>query len=157
MEKYSAVRGKKLRGFTDKAKRALLAYPWPGNVRELQNMVERGVILAPSGSRIEVDQVFSSYSDEHAMEFGLHDNGTLGIDRRETGKDLCGAVLSGAMTLEQAETMLIKAAVDQARGNLSAAARTLGLTRPQLAYRLGRLHENAPPSSDNASDQQTTR
>ena len=47
LEKYSAVHGKKLRGFTDKAKRALLTYPWPGNIRELQNMVERGVILAP--------------------------------------------------------------------------------------------------------------
>jgi transcriptional regulator with PAS, ATPase and Fis domain len=137
------VRGKKLRGFTDKAKRALLAYPWPGNVRELQNMIERGVILAPSGTRIEVDQVFSSYSDEQATEFSLDDHGGLGIDRSETGKDLCEAVLNGAMTLDQAEEMLIKAAVDKARGNLSAAARTLGLTRPQLAYRLGRLHQNA--------------
>jgi DNA-binding NtrC family response regulator len=147
MEKYSAVRGKKLRGFTDKAKRALLAYPWPGNVRELQNMVERGVILAPSGSRIEVDQVFSSYSGEHAVEFGLDSTGGLGIDRPENGEDFCEAVLSGALTLEQSEAMIIKAAVDRARGNLSAAARMLGLTRPQLAYRLGRLHENAPAQS----------
>ena len=37
--------------------------------------------------------------------------------------------------------MLIETAVDKARGNLSAAARMLGLTRPQLAYRLKRLHE----------------
>ena len=46
LEKYCAIHGKKLRGFTDKAKRALLTYPWPGNIRELQNMIERGV-LAP--------------------------------------------------------------------------------------------------------------
>jgi len=45
------------------------------------------------------------------------------------------------MTLEQLEVMLIQTAVDKARGNLSAAARMLGLTRPQLAYRLHRLHE----------------
>jgi DNA-binding Lrp family transcriptional regulator len=31
--------------------------------------------------------------------------------------------------------------VDKARGNLSSAARMLGLTRPQIAYRLKRLHE----------------
>ena len=37
--------------------------------------------------------------------------------------------------------MLIETAVDKARGNLSSAARMLGLTRPQLAYRLKRLHE----------------
>jgi hypothetical protein len=53
VEKYSAIHGKRLRGFTDKAKRTLLAYAWPGNIRELQNMIERGVILAPAapGSR----------------------------------------------------------------------------------------------------------
>ena len=45
------------------------------------------------------------------------------------------------MTLDQVEVMLIETAVDKARGNLSAAARMLGLTRPQLAYRLKRLHE----------------
>ena len=46
------------------------------------------------------------------------------------------------MTLDEVETMLIEAAVEKAHGNLSAAARTLGLTRPQLAYRLGRLHDS---------------
>ncbi|MBE2243274.1 MAG: hypothetical protein IAE86_11000, partial [Burkholderiaceae bacterium] len=34
-------------------------------------------------------------------------------------------------------------AVDKAHGNLSAASRMLGLTRPQLAYRLKQLHEPA--------------
>jgi len=37
--------------------------------------------------------------------------------------------------------MLIETAVDRAHGNLSAASRMLGLTRPQLAYRLKRLQE----------------
>ena len=46
------------------------------------------------------------------------------------------------MTLDQVEAMLVETAVDKARGNLSAAARLLGLTRRQLSYRLGRLHEN---------------
>jgi transcriptional regulator with GAF, ATPase, and Fis domain len=39
---------------------------------------------------------------------------------------------------------LIETAVDKAHGNLSAASRMLGLTRPQLAYRLKRLHEDVP-------------
>ncbi len=144
MEKYSVVNDKKLRGFTDKAKRALLAYSWPGNIRELQNVIERGVILAPSGTRIEVDQMFSSYNDGQSLEFGLDNNGSLNMDRQEPGKDLYEEVLNGVMTLEQAESKLIEAAVKRANGNLSAAARVLGLTRPQLAYRLGRLSESEP-------------
>jgi transcriptional regulator with GAF, ATPase, and Fis domain len=143
LEKYGALHGKRLRGFTDKAKRALLAYPWPGNVRELQNMIERGVILAPSGTRIEEDQMFSSCGDDHAPEFGLDSNGGLGITPWETGKDLCEAVFNGIMTLDQVEDLLVRTAVDKAHGNLSRAARLLGLTRRQLAYRLGRLNEAA--------------
>ena len=139
--KYSAVHAKKLRGFTDKAKRALLTYPWPGNIRELQNMIERGVILAPSGTRIEVDHLFSACADEQAREFGLDMNGGLDLHRGDSTAGLCEAVFNGAMTLEQLEVMLIETAVDKARGNLSGAARMLGLTRPQLAYRLKRLHE----------------
>jgi hypothetical protein len=46
------------------------------------------------------------------------------------------------MTLDQVEGMLVENAVDKARGNLSAAARLLGLSRRQLSYRLSRLHEN---------------
>jgi len=144
LEKYSAVHGKKLRGFTDKAKRALLTYPWPGNVRELQNMVERGVILAPGGARIEVDHLFSCRSGEDApRELGLGVDGNLDAETWDTGRDLCEAVFNGARTLDQVEAMLIETAVDKAHGNLSAASRMLGLTRPQLAYRLKRLQEAA--------------
>ena len=141
LEKYAASHGKKLRGFTDKAKRALLTYPWPGNIRELQNMVERGVILAQNGTRIEVSHLFSSCNDDHAGEFELGTNGSLDVSRTESAKALCEAVFNGVMTLDEVEGLLIETAVDRARGNLSSAARSLGLTRAQLAYRLKRLNE----------------
>ncbi|MCX7175355.1 MAG: sigma-54-dependent Fis family transcriptional regulator [Proteobacteria bacterium] len=142
LEKYSATHGKKLRGFTDKAKRALLTYSWPGNIRELQNMIERGVILAPNGSRIEVSHLFSSFGDDTPLEFGLDSNGSLDINSSDAGKSICAAVFNGVMTLNQVETLLLETSVDKARGNLSSAARMLGLTRPQLAYRLKRLNES---------------
>ena len=148
LAKYSVIHAKKLRGFTDKAKRALLTYDWPGNIRELQNMVERGVILAPGGTRIEVHHLFSSCSEERAREFGLDTKGALGASRAESSKNLCEAVFNGVLTLDQVEIMLLETAVDKARGNLSSAARMLGLTRPQLAYRLKRLQESAPGGSD---------
>ena len=148
LAKYSVIHAKKLRGFTDKAKRALLTYDWPGNIRELQNMIERGVILAPSGTRIEVHHLFSSCAEEHAREFGLDTNGALGVNRGESSKSLCEAVFNGVLTLDQVETMLLETAVDKAHGNLSSAARMLGLTRPQLAYRLKRLQESGQGESD---------
>ena len=151
MGKYSAVNDKKLRGFTDKAKRALLAYSWPGNIRELQNVIERGVILAPSGTRIEVDQMFSSYNDGNALEFGLDVNGGLNIDQTgEPGNSLIEDVLNGSITLDQMELILLETAVRRSNGNLSAAARVLGISRPQLAYRLGRQGGDPPAGTDTA-------
>jgi DNA-binding NtrC family response regulator len=141
LQKYSAIHAKTLRGFTDKAKRALLTYPWPGNIRELQNMIERGVILATSGTRIEVNHLFSACAEEQAPEFGLDMNGGLDLHHGAATAALCDAVFNGALTLDQLEVMLIETAVDKARGNLSAAARMLGLSRAQLAYRLKRLHD----------------
>lgn len=143
LKKYSAISGKKLRGFSDKAKLALLAYQWPGNIRELQNVVERGVMLAPNGTHIEINHLFPSYKNDGPLEFGLNVNGRLSASQRESGKDFCEAILSGRITLEQANTLLAEAAVEKANGNLSAAARMLGLSRPQLAYRLEQQHENA--------------
>ncbi|MFZ4859776.1 MAG: sigma 54-interacting transcriptional regulator [Desulfuromonadaceae bacterium] len=144
MEKYSALHGKKLSGFTDKAKRTLLAYPWPGNIRELQNVVERGVILAMNGTRIEVNNMFSAFTDDLPTDFGIDSKGGLGIAPPKTSENLYEDVLNGVLTINQADTMLIEAAVNKASGNLSAAARMLGLTRRQLAYRLERLHESEP-------------
>ena len=142
LEKHSAIHAKKLRGFTDKAKRALLGYHWPGNIRELQNMVERGVILAPSGARIEVEHLFTSPDlGTPGTEYGLGLDGNLEDHPWEAGKELCEAVFNGVTTLAGVEAMLIETAVDKARGNLSAASRMLGLTRPQLAYRLKHLHD----------------
>ncbi|MCI0461230.1 MAG: sigma-54 dependent transcriptional regulator [Gemmataceae bacterium] len=39
--------GRRLSGFTEQAREALLRHPWPGNIRELRNAIERGVILTP--------------------------------------------------------------------------------------------------------------
>jgi DNA-binding NtrC family response regulator len=143
LEKYAAINGKKLLGFTDKAKKALVGYAWPGNIRELQNTVERGVILAPHGGRIEIEHLFLSRNEDEVQELGLDSDGKLDINGPNVGRALCDAVCDGAMTLDEVEAMLLEAAMDKARGNLSSAARMLGLTRPQLAYRLKRLQEEA--------------
>ncbi len=45
LNRYAAVAGKKIQGFTPEAMQILLDYHWPGNVRELQNVVERAVVL----------------------------------------------------------------------------------------------------------------
>ncbi len=138
-----AIQGKKLLGFSDKAKRSLLSYDWPGNIRELRNVVERGVLLAPPATRVEVHQLFASQPDDDGTRLSVDAHGALGVHSWESARALSEAVFNGTMTLDQVEAMLLETAVDKARGNLSSAARMLGLTRAQLAYRLKRLNEPA--------------
>jgi transcriptional regulator with GAF, ATPase, and Fis domain len=46
----------------------LLAYDWPGNIRELQHVVERAVILAPTGGAVQFDVTVPTHDEvEHEM------------------------------------------------------------------------------------------
>jgi transcriptional regulator with GAF, ATPase, and Fis domain len=75
--------------------------------------------------------------------------------RRQLLGDRQGPARSGVQRRPDARpgrAMLLETAVDKARGNLSSAARMLGITRPQLAYRLKRLHEGKDTPVDPALD-----
>ena len=94
------------------ALRALLAHPWPGNVRELDHALERAVLLARS-------------SVLEAGDLGLRaaPGGTPSIEQ---------------MTLDDVERVLIQKALARHGGNVSEAAKTLGLSRSALYRRLER-------------------
>ena len=46
LEKYAALNGKGIKGFSPETMKLLEEYSWPGNVRELENVVHRAVLLA---------------------------------------------------------------------------------------------------------------
>ena len=98
---------------------ALAAYPWPGNVRELVNVIERGVLLSP-GPKLQ------------PSELGLV---PVGITPTVPAT---GDLLNewDELTLDEAEGLLIRRALDRTAGNVSEAARQLGVTRMALRYRL---------------------
>ncbi|WP_292937904.1 sigma-54-dependent Fis family transcriptional regulator [Noviherbaspirillum sp.] len=144
VEKFNAVHGKRVAGITDKAMKALKAYQWPGNVRELENMIERGIILAPADGWIELDHLFPSLSESEMRDIGISEQGALTESRPLEQERLCEAFITSGMSLDEIESMLLREAVDRSSGNLAGAARMLGLTRPQLTYRLKRNQDNAP-------------
>ena len=160
LERYMQRHGRHVPGFTGRAIDAMLSYRWPGNIRELENMVERGVILATEGVAIDVGHLFTS-GEKFAARFDLGRNGALTAaellqhaaaqsgdpDLGPVTERLCSLLLGQPGTseahdtpcpvsLDDIETALLKKAVGHAHGNLAAAARILGITRPQLVYRL---------------------
>lgn len=136
IKRFCTLHGKRVEGLSDKALLALKRYQWPGNVRELENMIERGIILATNGGQIEVEDLFPNPEMGSEPDGAINENGDLEEVSKDGTASLADAFFTSKLSLDDIETMLLKDAVVRAKGNYAGAARLLGLTRPQLAYRL---------------------
>jgi two-component system response regulator HydG len=149
LQRYNERHGRAVAGFTTRAVRALLNYGFPGNIRELQNLIERGVIAADDGASIDVGHLFISGEPGEQPLLSVSEKGTLAdeiaaaeqkeADLFEILARVVGQKTTDHLDIDQVERSLMNLAVQEAGGNLSAAARKLGLTRAQLAYRLKRM------------------
>ena len=144
IEKYRTSYHKTLQGISDRAMHALMNHPWPGNVRELENLIERGVLLAPNGGLIEIDHLFAGGAPESATGAEVDRSGVVGDPREASSNRLYESILQDDFNLEKHESRLLELAVQRAGGNLTHAAKLLGITRRQLAYR---LKQGAEPSA----------
>ncbi len=159
LKTYAHKHGLAVHGFSLRAVKALVNYSFPGNIRELQNLVERGVILAQAGL-VDLSHMFISGETLNQEVLSLAIAGevaTLTLKHEqeheadapspqpETLLDLVNhwsqQTRGSRSSLPALEQQLLEEAVARANGNLSSAARTLGITRAQLAYRLQRRAE----------------
>ncbi|MEM6551705.1 MAG: sigma-54 dependent transcriptional regulator [Planctomycetota bacterium] len=109
----------------------LQGYGWPGNIRELQNTVERLAVLQP-GRVIEPSDLPARFFNP-PRAFGEEG---AGVEEARLG----GPWRSAKRRFEAA---YVKRMIDQAGGNLAAAARAAGLDRAQF-YRMAQRHELLP-------------
>jgi DNA-binding NtrC family response regulator len=107
--RYAARYRKALAGFEPEALQALEGHGWPGNVRELDHTLERAVLMA-HGPLVR------------SADLGLRGSGAAG--RLED------------LPLEEVERVLIRKALERHGGNVSQAAKALGLSRSALYRRL---------------------
>jgi DNA-binding NtrC family response regulator len=108
---HAARYRKAVRAFEPAALQALIDHAWPGNVRELDHAVERAVLMA-QGDAVG------------AGDLGLRRAAVDGTPRLED------------MSLEDVEAVLVQKAMARFDGNVSAAAKALGLSRSALYRRL---------------------
>ena len=108
---YAVRYRKSLTGFTKEATDELLQHTWPGNVRELKHSIERAALLATG------NQIRSEDLGLMPLHFDLND----ALDN---------------MSLDEVERTLIRKALRRYEGNVSEAARALGLSRSALYRRL---------------------
>lgn len=110
LKKLNMKYRKNIVGFSTEAKSALKNYKWPGNIREIEHIVERAVIITDNSEIQTSDLHFSNQK----LEVTLGEN----------------------LNLEETEKVLIQQAMNKHQGNISRAAKDLGLTRAALYRRL---------------------
>ncbi|MDA5193579.1 PEP-CTERM-box response regulator transcription factor [Govanella unica] len=113
LNKFSQEHTRNLKGFSADALTAITAHAWPGNVRELENKVKRAVIMA-EGTRVT------------AIDLGLDKFGEP-------------VILNLKQVREEADRRALKNALASADGNISQAAKLLGISRPTF-YDLLKQH-----------------
>jgi DNA-binding NtrC family response regulator len=94
---------------------AILHYTWPGNVRELRHQVSRAVLLSNQPQISAADLALPSIKPEqHSTNYQVQ------------------------LTLDASEKSMLLSALDSTHGNVSEAARKLGITRMTMRYRMGK-------------------
>nr|MBI1230361.1 response regulator [Cytophagales bacterium] len=110
---YASKYRKQFNGFKANALQLLQQYSWPGNIRELQHAIERAIIMSESDELDSRDFFF--------------------LSAKPTPEKMS---TSNTYNLDEVEKNIIQKAIDKNGGNISKAAKDLGLTRASLYRRL---------------------
>ncbi|MBL8208787.1 MAG: sigma-54-dependent Fis family transcriptional regulator, partial [Blastocatellia bacterium] len=118
LQQFSRRYGRTDLQLTPRAEMALKAHDWPGNVRELRNVIEQAVLLTAADVIDAADLMLSARTPPAAIP----------SPATET-------TAPGSM-IDAAERELIIRALNLSAGNVTRAARELGISRDTLRYRI---------------------
>ena len=106
-------------------------HSWPGNVRELENALERVLVLSENGEDGLPRPV-------QAEELAFLREANRGVE-----EEVALQALSHGLTVDRLTLAMMDRALEEQRGNVSAAARQVGLTRRAFDYRMARSEGEA--------------
>jgi DNA-binding NtrC family response regulator len=144
LEKYSKQLDKEIAGITPQAMAVLEAHDWPGNVRELEHVVERAVLLADE--TVDMEDIPLGPGASTVDWADVPDDARVLAARKKEIR---------ARSVDQLERLFVLKALHNAGGNVSEAARSVGMKRPNL-HALMRKHDIEAPNSpgdDDAGDE----
>ena len=125
---FSKLNDKPLVDLTSDAMDALLSYNWPGNVRELRTAIEHGVVMA-TGPKITVRDL------PMALRQAAGTASPRGISAAKAFEEK-----SSPLDLHETERRLIMQALATTNGNVTAAAKKLGISRRTLHRKINEMN-----------------
>ena len=134
--KFARQMGMPASGLAPDGVQKLREYNWPGNVRELENIIERAMILS-RGQPLAASHLDFGRRGQHVTPVAaVPGSGPVAAVTPPAGMLAVDDNKSLAERLLDSERKEIVAAVDKSRCNIASAARTLGINRSTLYYRL---------------------
>src|SRR5437899_3885303 len=128
LRQFSKANNKEVGDLTSEAMNALLTYHWPGNVRELRTAIEHGVVMA-TGPKITPRDLPSA----------LRQAAGAALPRGISASKAFGEKAS-PLDLHETERKLILQALATTNGNVTAAAKKLGISRRTLHRKINELN-----------------
>lgn len=133
IEKYNIQFGLSVTDVDVHVREFLYAYDWPGNVRELEHIIEGSMNLIEDENIITAFHMPTRFRERIKKEFNMQPSLTdHNTDAPKTLKH----------TIEEMEKNYINQILKANSGNISQAAKFLGLSRQNLQYRIKKLHLN---------------
>jgi len=129
LREFSRRAGRRVLKFTAAARKRLESHTWPGNVRELRNLMERLAYLS-TGDRIEAEDLAFILSPS------------------STGASLVADGLQLNEATYEFQRKYIQQSIDRSRGNVSQAARNLGVHRSNLYRKMRQLGMETDENAD---------
>jgi two-component system, NtrC family, response regulator AtoC len=133
LQHFSKTNDKQLLDLAPEAMNALLTYNWPGNVRELRTAIEHGVVMA-TGAKITLRDLPSAVRQaaSQALPRGISAAKAFGEK-------------SSPLDLRETERKLILQALTATNGNVTAAAKKLGISRRTLHRKINEINTVESP------------
>ncbi|PFO23001.1 sigma-54-dependent Fis family transcriptional regulator [Bacillus cereus] len=131
IEKYNTQFGLNVTDVDVNVREFFYAYDWPGNVRELEHIIEGSMNLIEDETIITAFHMPTRFRERIKTEFNMqHALTNHNTDAPKTLKH----------TIEKMEKNYINQILKEHHGNISQAAKFLGLSRQNLQYRIKKLH-----------------
>ena len=142
LRQFSKLNHKEIADVTPEAMNALLTYNWPGNIRELRTAIEHGVVMA-TGPKITIRDLPPSLRQAAGTTLPRGISPTKAFGEKASPLDL-----------HETERKLILQALATTNGNVTAAAKKLGISRRTLHRKINELNAKKEETAANTEREQ---